>query len=78
MFASQIHDVILGSLKSKAEMNDPVVLQFVGQMKSESDALALSTIQSADELLAKAITNGSSQSVIDAYERILTRASTRS
>jgi hypothetical protein len=76
-FGSQIHDVIIDGIKSKQGLNDPVVKEFVSQMKSESDALALATVTSAAEMLAKANSSNAPQSVIDAYERILTRASSR-
>lgn len=76
-FGSEIQSLLVGQMQAKAESNTPLVGEFINQMKSESDALALATINTASAMLVKAKADDSPQSVIDAYERILTRASSR-
>lgn len=74
---SEIKDVLIEQMKSSKDGSQELVQEFVSQMKSESDAKALDTVSSASALLAKAIESDMPQSVKDAYERIITRASSR-
>jgi hypothetical protein len=76
---SAIAGAIESMLVAQADPNRQVVKDgmaaFVNQMKSETQDRQLETISKAAKLLANAVETQASQSVIDAYERILAKAS---
>jgi len=77
--SSPIAGAIQSMLVAQADPDRAVVKEgmtaFVDQMKSETQDRQLETISRAAKLLSKAIEDQASQSVIDAYEKILAKAS---
>lgn len=74
-FANAVQDMMVLQMHPDRDVTKAAMQSFVKQQQQQTDALALETITSASALLDKAKANGASQSVIDAYERILARAS---
>lgn len=74
-FTNAIQDMMVLQMHPDREVTKAAMQSFVKQQQSETDRLALETVTSAEKLLSKAKESGAPQSVIDAYERIITRAS---
>ncbi len=74
-FANAVQDMMVLQMHPDRDVTKAAMQSFVQQQQAQTDALALETIANTSALLEKAKANGASQSVIDAYERILARAS---
>lgn len=74
-FAEGIHALMLKQADPDHMVTKQAMQGFVQQQQQDVLERKASTISSVSVLLAKAKDNGESQSVIDAYERLLAQAS---